>query len=145
VSSWRRTASEQTQADLDGLFNLALERATQVLRDGGRLVPFAAAVSNDGVAELFPGPVEPAADRGARAVLTALYADARQHLAEWRAVAFTADITLAGGRGIRIEAEHRDGIGLALRVPYQQRFLGGIKLGTMTLDPGPTRFWKPAP
>lgn len=141
MTAWRRTASQQTQDDVDGLFAMALEHATRLLRDGGRLLPFAAAVSRDGVAHLLAAPAGVDANSGARARLAAMYADARRHLDDWRAVAFAADISLDEGRAIRIQAEHRDGVALALRVPYQQRFLGGVKLGTMRLDPGPVRFW----
>jgi hypothetical protein len=136
---WRESASAQAQDDLDGLFNLAITHATHLLKDGGRLVPFAAVVQDDGTAGVV------VADPGggaSRAVLDRLYATARRDSAECRAVAFTADITFEDGRAIRIEAEHRDGIALALRVPYHRRFLGGVRLGVMRLSDGPSRVWR---
>lgn len=140
MTRWRETASPQAQNDLDRLVSLALEHAGQQLRNGARLVPFAAAVTEDGSAaaltDLVPG------TGSARQDLDRLYAATRERLARYRAVAFAAPITLDGGAAVRIEAEHRTGVALALRVPYWTRFLGGVRFGTMQLGEGPVRLWR---
>jgi hypothetical protein len=141
-SLWRQSAAPQTQDDMDGLISLALAHATELLRDGSRLAPFAAAVPLDGRARvLSPVPAQREQRAGARAQLAAMYADARRDVGRYRAVAFTAEITYGGGRAVRVEAEHRDGIALAVRVPFRPSFFGGVRLGTMQLDPGPARLW----
>lgn len=144
MSSWRHDAAPQTQDDLDELFNLALTHATRMIKEVGALTPFAAAVTIEGGAQVLAGPTDDGAEHGARNRLSLLYRAARGRAEQTRAVAFAADITLEGGRAIRIEAEHRAGIALALRVPYRRGFLGGVKLGTMRMDAGPARVWTAA-
>lgn len=140
MTTWRGAASQQTQDEIDRLLNLALEHAAQLLKDGNRLVPFAAAIIDDGAAKVLAGLVT--ATGSARADLDLLYAEATRRIARYHAVAFTAPITLDGGPAVRIEAEHHTGVALALRVPYRTRFLGGVRFGTMQLDKGPTRLWR---
>lgn len=140
VTNWRDTASQQVQDDLDRLFSLTLDHASPLLKDRNRLVPFAAAITDDGDADVLSGLVD---ERGpARAVLDRLYAAARGQAERYRAVAFAAVITLDDARAVRIEAEHREGIALALRVPYRIGFLGNVRLGTMQLSDGPVRLWR---
>lgn len=140
MTSWRDAASQQAQDDLDRLFNVALEHATHLLRDGNRLIPFAAAVTDDGGAEVLPTLVTDT--HSARVVLDRLYAATRQQAERYHAVAFAAGITLDGAPAVRVEAEHCEGIAIALRVPYRRRFLGGVRLGTMRLSSGPVRLWR---
>jgi hypothetical protein len=140
--SWRQSAAPQTQDEVDGLISLALAHASDLLRDGRRMDPFAAALPLDGRAQVLPpDPARRERPAGARARLAALYAGARRDAGRYRAVAFTAEITYGGSRAVRVEAEHRDGVALAVRVPFRPAFFGGVRLGPMRLEPGPVRLW----
>lgn len=141
MTSWRTGASQQAQDDLDAVCAAALAHATQLINRDGRLAPFATAIAvggGDAHAEL----ADAGDHRSARQALDRLYGAARRDAEAYRAVAFTADITLEGGRAIRIEAEHREGVTVALRVPYRRGFFGGVKLGTMRASSAPRRVWR---
>lgn len=65
MTSWRDGASEQAQADLDGLMNVALGFAQQQLAKHGEFFPCAAAVRWDGQIEMIAAPPDPRNDRPA--------------------------------------------------------------------------------
>src|SRR5689334_8324936 len=109
MGSWRDSASQQSQDDLDGLLNLVLSHAEQTLRKHGELYPFGASVDVDGTAGLmaaYSGEEHPQS----LDVLEDLYRGAAASSESLRAVMFSADVHLEGGDAVRVEAEHRDGV-----------------------------------
>jgi hypothetical protein len=55
MTSWRDSASQQAQADLDGLLNITLPFAQQVLAKRGEFYPFAGTVTGGGETRLLAG------------------------------------------------------------------------------------------
>jgi hypothetical protein len=122
MTSWRDVATRQSQDDLDGLLNVTLPFAQEMLAKRGEMYPFGAAVTVDGGTRLLaddPGLGEhPAAD----AVRTSLLDALRRTRDELRAIAVCSDVRLPDSDAIRVELEHRDGQAIAVLVPYKKRF-----------------------
>jgi hypothetical protein len=117
MASWRDSASQQCQDDLDGLLNVALPFAQQMLAKGGEFYPFAAAVTAGGETRLTaPEPGQD--DQPASAtVLSSLFGALRQDRADLRAVAVCSDVRLPDSDAVRVELEHRDGQTMAACCP----------------------------
>src|SRR6266496_6128638 len=60
LPSWRETASQEAQDDLDGLVNATLPFVQQMLERHGEFFPFAAAVTADSTVEMLGA--DPGAD-----------------------------------------------------------------------------------
>jgi hypothetical protein len=141
MTSWRDSASEQAQADMDDLLNVVLPFAEQTLAKHGELFPFGAAISTSGEAEMV------AADLGddqplSQDLLDVLYEGGRASSGSRRAMAFVADVSVSGGDAIRVEVEHRDGLALQILVPYtRSRFRKAVTLGQMSAAPGNPHVW----
>ena len=143
MGSWRDTASQESQDDLDGLLNAVLPFAEQTLAKHGEMFPFGASVHGDGTIAML------AVDLGgeqspSQVVLDALYRAAVQSVGSLRAVAFVADVRVTGGDAVRVELEHKDGIGLTLLALYSRS--GGEGLVTfeeMTVGVGTRRIFSP--
>lgn len=142
MASWRDTASEAAQNDLDGLSNAVLPFAEQTLGRHGEFLPFGAAVDTDGPIGML------AADPGlgeqppSQQVLDSLYAGARQQAEMRRAVAFVADVRTGGGDAVRVELEHREGTALVILLPYSRsRFTKKVTIGQMSVSLGERRIW----
>src|SRR5262245_31089953 len=116
--SWRETASQEAQDDLDGLVNATLPFAQQMLARHGEFFPFAAAVTADGTVELL------GADPGADArpagtdVLDQLIGGLRGRAGNLRAAALVADVRAGESDAVRVELEHRDGHAICVLLPY---------------------------
>jgi hypothetical protein len=109
MASWRDSAAQQAQDDLDGMLNAALPFAQQMLAKNGEFFPFGASLPADGEAKMevsHPGGERPESN----AVLDLLVSGLRDKRDALRAVAIVADVRIQGGAdAIRIELEHRDG------------------------------------
>jgi hypothetical protein len=142
VTSWRDTASTSAQEDLDGLLNLVLPFAGDLLGKNGQFYPFGASVSNDGAASVTatdPGLGEhPQPEQ----VLAGLYDGARARAADTRAAAFVTDVLIDGSDAIRVDLEHQDGVALVVLMPYtplgRKRF---PRFGEMSVSPGEPQVW----
>ena len=142
MTSWRATASASAQEDLDGLLNVVLPLAQELLGKNGQFYPFGASVSAAGEASLT------AADAGLgdhpqpEQVLAGLYDGARAGVAEIRAAAFVVDVIANGSDAVRVELEHQDGIALAVLVPYTPSTRNRVpKFEQMSVAPGEPRVW----
>jgi hypothetical protein len=113
MTSWRDTASPSAQDDLDGLLNVVLPLAEDLLGKHGEFYPFGGAVSTKGEASLTaadPGlGRRPASDQ----VLTSLMEGARANATSSRAAAFVADVRADGADAVRVELEHQEGVALS--------------------------------
>jgi hypothetical protein len=119
-SSWRDSASRQCQDDLDGLLNLALSFAKQMLQKRAELYPFGAAMSTGGETRLLGGDPSRDASTARRPMLL----DALRHdRADFRAVAICSHVQLPDSDAIRVELEHQEGQTVHFVVPYNNKRL----------------------
>ncbi|GAA4367834.1 hypothetical protein [Nocardioides caricicola] len=142
MTSWRDTASASAQEDLDGLLNLVLPLAQELLGKNGRFYPFGASVSNDGEAAVTASDPSLGEHPRPERVLAGVYDGARATAADHRAAAFVTDVLVQGSDAVQVELEHRDGIALVVVVPYTP---GTYKryptFGQMSVSPGEQRVW----
>jgi hypothetical protein len=143
LPSWRETASQEAQDDLDGLVNATLPFAQQMLARHGEFFPFAAAVTADSTVELL-GADPGADDRPASTdVLDQLVGGLRDRAGSFRAAALVADVRAGESDAVRVELEHRDGHAICVLLPYgKQRLRRGIDYGDLRATPGPHRIWR---
>jgi hypothetical protein len=141
MDSWRDNASEEAQEVLDDLFSSALELAGQQVAKQGGFLPFALHRSVDGA-----GKVEMVSDDvDSTLMIETLWADMRELRDVVVAVAVVTDVRLSEDGwpdGIRVEAEHRDGIALDIVAPYRRRRLRrSVEFGEFGLETGELRIW----
>jgi hypothetical protein len=141
MDSWRDTASEEAQQAVDDLFNSALELAGKQVGKQGGFLPFALTQTADGA-----GSVEMVGDDvDSFQMIDTLWTGLREQREDVVAVAVVADVRLADdgfSDGIRVEAEHRDGIALEIVAPYRRRRLRrSVEFGEFGLAPGERRVW----
>lgn len=142
MSSWRDSASEEAQGDLDGLLNATLPFAEQMLAKNGEFYPFGASVTVAGgvaMAAGDPGQGEHPRSSDVLATLLEGFRDKREAL---RAVALVADVRVDGGDAVQVELEHRDGHALAVLLPYKKKRFGrGIEYGALQAGPAARQVW----
>ena len=118
--SWRDSASRQCQDDLDGLLDLALSSARQLLQKRGEFYPFGAAMSTDGKARLIGGGL---GSDASTARLPELLDGLRCDRAHFRAVAICSHVRLPDSDAVRVQLEHREGQTVHFVVPYSSKRL----------------------
>jgi hypothetical protein len=124
MTSWRDSASQQAQDDLDGLLNMTLPFAQQMLAKRGEFYPFGATVTTSGKMQLLAG--ELGQEHPASAdVVSLLVERLRQDRGSLRAVAICSDVRLRDSDAVRVELEHQDGQVIAVLMPYRKRRFGG--------------------
>jgi hypothetical protein len=130
--SFRDSASQQVQDDLDGLMNAALPFAQRMLAEQGEFVPYGVARELDGETRMV------AVDRGHGRpptnsdLLVALVHRLRSERDSLRAVALVSDVHLAASDAIRVELEHREGHATAVFLPYtKKRLPRGVEFGDL--------------
>jgi hypothetical protein len=116
MTSWRDSASQQAQADLDGLLNITLPFAQQMLAKRGEFYPLGATVTAGGETRLLTGDLGQEYPASAD-VLSLLVERLRQERADLRAVAICSDVRISDSDAIRVELEHRDGHAMAVLMP----------------------------
>ena len=127
MTSWRDSASQQAQADLDGLLNITLQFAQQMLAKRAEFYPFGATVTAGGETRLLAGDLGQEHPASAD-VLSLLVERLRQERAGLKAVAICSDVRLSESDAIRVELEHRDGHAIAVLMPYKpKRFGRGVE------------------
>lgn len=139
--SWRDSASQQAQDDLDGLLNAALPFAQQMLDKNGEFYPYGVVLTDAGEGEMlagWTGDDHPPSDE----VLSLLLEGARQRSSALRAVALVADVRANGGDAIRVELEHREGPVMTVLLAYKKRKFGrGLEYGAMSAGTAQRRVW----
>jgi hypothetical protein len=125
MTSWRDTASQRSQDDLDGLLNAALEIAQQLLDKNREFYPFAIVIGDDGQQRMVAA--DAGSDRPQSADLIAvLISGMIEEQDQLRAAAIVADVHLpeTNGDAIRVTLEHCEQVALAVVLPYRVRRLG---------------------
>ncbi|WP_431965217.1 hypothetical protein [Nocardia sp. bgisy134] len=136
--SWRDTASEAAQGDLDGLLDTALTMAEQRLSERGEFYPFALVVNRSGGTEIVAagtGSAQHAQELNVRAVVGMR--------AEIRAAALVVDVRLpeSGGDGIDVHLEHAEGTALSVLEPYRVEH-GEVIAGGLEAFSAQRRIWQ---
>jgi|SRR5215469_711484 len=124
MTSWRDSASQGSQDDLDGLLNVTLPFAQQMLEKSGEFYPFGAAVTANGETRLIAGDPAQGEHPASAEVLSTLLKGFRQTRADLRAVAICSDVRLSDSDAVRVELEHRDGHAMAVLLPYKKKRFG---------------------
>jgi len=143
MASWRYTASQQAQDDLDGLLGSALEFAQQQLDAHGEFYPYAVVVDHTDQQRMV------AADTGSNrpqsadliTTLIAALSEERDHL---RATAIVADVRVPriGSDAVRVTLEHAEQVALTVLLPYRPRRFGrGIDYGDIQAGQAAAFIW----
>jgi hypothetical protein len=142
MTSWRDSASQQSQDDLDGLLNVTLPFAQQMLGKSGEFYPFGAAVTASGETRLMAGDPGRGEHPGSVEVLSTLLDGFRQTRADLRAVAICSDVRLPDSDAVRVELEHRDGHAMAVLMPYKKKRFGrGVEHEDLRGGSADTQVW----
>jgi hypothetical protein len=142
MTSWRDTATQQSQDDLDGLLNVTLSFAQEMLAKRGEMYPFAAAVGIDGETRLLADDPGLGEHPDAGAVRASLLDALRRTREELRAIAVCSDVRLPDSDAIRVELEHRDGQAMSVLLPYKKkRFARGVEYRDLRAGTAEKQLW----
>ena len=142
MTSWRDTASQQAQDDLDALVNAALPFATQQLEKHGEFYPYGVSLSTAGDEGMVAGDPGAGERPASTAVLATLVEGLRRERDGLRAAALVADVRWSDGDAIRVELEHREGPAIAVLLPYEQKRFGrGVEFGNLTAGESSPQIW----
>ncbi len=142
MTSWRDSASDLAQADLDGLLNTLLPFAQRELEKLGEFFPFGAIVTVDGETKLL-GADEMQDERpDSASIITMLLAEAQNKRDELRAVGICSDIRTTDSDAIRVDLEHSEGPAMAVLLPYaKKRFGRGIEYSALQAGVATNQVW----
>jgi hypothetical protein len=142
VTSWRDSASQQAQDDLDALLDATMPFAQQMLEKRGEFFPYEAAISLEGATRMFagdPGQGEHPLSTDVIAIVRDGFRHDRDGL---RAVAIVADVRTPDSDAVRVELEHRDGHAIAVLLPYsKKRFGRGVEYRPMAASTSTRQVW----
>ena len=142
MTSWRDSVSQQSQDDLDGLLNVTLPFAQQMLAKAGEFYPLGAVVSAAGEMRLVASDPGQSEHPASAEVLSSLLDGFRQERADLRAVAFCSDVRLPDSDAVRVELEHRDGHAMAVLMPYKKKRLArGVEYDELRAGPTDKQVW----
>jgi hypothetical protein len=141
MTSWRDSASEQAQDDLDGLLGSSLPFAQEMLDRRGEFFPYAARISLAGETQLIAGDPGEGEQPTSVAVIQVLVEGLRAERDTLRAAAVVSDVRLADSDAVRVELEHADGHAIVALLPYRKKLLRRIEYGQMTAGAGERQIW----
>jgi hypothetical protein len=142
MSSWRDTASDIAQRDLDELLGTCLGFAQQQLAEHGEFFPYAAAIRLDGRVEMVASRPELTSERPeSAAVIASCEATLTEMREELRATAVVADVRTSSGDGIQVNLEHVEGSTLVVLLPYSRRRFRTVKYGQLSAASGIPHIW----
>lgn len=139
--AWRDDISEGAQSDLDTVFSQAALLARTLLMRNREFFPFAATMSAKGAVGLST-PVPEATTPTVHDVINAITDELRHDKAGKRAYAIVALARATdGGEAVRIELEHKEGVGLVIGMPVIRGESGAVTFGDMAAHPGQRLIW----
>ena len=142
VTSWRDSATQQTQDDLDGLLEESLPFAQEMLKKHGEFFPYALAISASGEIMHVAGDPDDGEQPSSVAVLQTLIQALRAEGDAIRAAAVVSDVRLSDSDAVRVELEHTEGEAIVVLLPYRKKKLGrGIEYGEFRASQGERRIW----
>lgn len=142
MTSWRDSATRQAQDDLDGLLDVALPFAQQMLDQHGEFFPYGVALDEAGEARMVAGDPQLGDRPASTDVLSTLVEALRTERDSFRAVALVSDVRLGRSDSVRVQLEHRDGHAISVFLPYKKKRRGrGVEYGRVNAGPGSTQVW----
>lgn len=143
MATWRDTASQQAQDDLDGLLDPALGFTQQQLDEHGEFYPYAVVVDADGQQRMVAADI--GSDQPASAdLITTLIATLSDERDSLRAAAIVADVRLpeANSDAVRVTLEHSEHVALTILLPYKtKRFGRGVDYGDLQAGAAAAFIW----
>lgn len=143
MASWRDTASQQAQADLDGLLGQVLGFAQQQLTAPGEFYPYAAVA--DAGAQVRMVAADTGNDRPESAdLVTTLVNALSKERSRLRAAAIVADVRLAERNkdAVRVTLDHSEHVALTVLLPYRQRRSGSIDYENLEVGTAAAFIWR---
>lgn len=142
MASWRNSASQLAQDDLDELLNAVLPFAIETLGSRGEMYPFGATITKDGLTTLSAADLGVGVSPNSNEVLALLRDGVTADKDDLRAAAYVADARVEGGEAIRVELEHSEGVAIVVLVPYRRsRLRKSVKVGEMRVQLGELHAW----
>jgi len=120
MPSWRDSASQLAQDDLDGLLDAALPFAQEMLAKHGEFFPYGAATTAAGETKLIAADPDEGEQPESMSVLASLVEGLQVERDALRATALVSDVRLADSDAIRVELEHREGHSIIVAAPVQK-------------------------
>jgi hypothetical protein len=117
MTSWRGSASQQAQDDLDGLLNASLPFAQEMLDKRGEFSPYAAAITVSGETRLIAGDPGEGEQPTSAAVTQVLVEGLRGERDTLRAAAVVSDVRRSDSDAVRVELEHEEGQAITVLLP----------------------------
>lgn len=143
VTSWRDSATQQAQDDLDGLLDASLPFAQEMLDKHGEFFPYALAVSGSGETMQMAGDPGEGEQPSSVAVLQILVEGLRAERDTLRAAAIVSDVRLSDSDAIRVELEHAEGQAIVVLLPYRKKKLRrGVEYGETSAGQGERQIWE---
>lgn len=132
MTSWRATASQLTQLQLDALLDAALRRAERLTTEEGEFLPFAV-TWRTGDAEptvvMVPDDASGMGQPDPAILVHRTITLLRDERGALDAAALATDVLVDGEPSILVELEHRDGVAVGVLRGYHPKFIGnGAKL-----------------
>jgi hypothetical protein len=142
MASWRDSASQSAQDDLDELLNAVLPFALETLGRRGEFLPFGATISTDGRTAMTSADTGVGEHPSSNDVLLLLRSGAAENKDGLRAAAFAADVTTDGGDAVRVEMEHLERVAITVLIPYtRSRLRHTVEVGDMRVQLGVLDTW----
>lgn len=142
MTSWRDTASQQAQDDLDRLLDESLPFAQEMLEKHGEFFPYALAMSTTGEISHMAGDPGDGEQPASVAVLEVLTEGLRAARETNRAAALVSDVRLADSDALRVELEHKEGQAIVVLLPYRKKRLRrGVDYEPMRASGGERKIW----
>lgn len=142
MTSWRDSASQGAQDDLDRLLDQSLPFAQDMLDKHGEFFPYAVAMSDAGEISLIAGDPGEGDQPTSVTVLEVLTEGLRAARDTNRAAALVSDVRLADSDAVRVEMEHREGQSIVVLLPYRKKRLRrGVEYEPMRAGAGESRIW----
>jgi hypothetical protein len=142
MTSWRDSASDLAQADLDGLLNALIPLAQQELEKLGEFFPFGAMVTADGETRLLGADAMQGERPDSASIRSMLLAEAQNKRDELRAVGICSDVRGTDSDAIRVDLEHSEGAAMAVLLPYgRKRFGRGIEYSALQAGVATNQVW----
>lgn len=142
MASWRDSASQLAQDDLDGLLNSALPFAQQMLDERGEFFPYGVALSAAGEARMVAGDPGQGEHPRSQDVLRTIVEGLRRERDNLRAVALVADVRMADSDAVRVELEHSEGPTMAVLLPYtKKRLRRTVEFGNLAATAAAPSVW----
>jgi hypothetical protein len=126
------------------MLNEALPFAQQMLDRHGEFYPYALKMTADGQTGMAAADPGEGDHPDSQTILSMLHQGLSSERDGLRATAMVSDVRIASAQSdaIRVEIEHREGVSVAVLLPYSKKRLGrGVTYGDLQAGSGDRRIW----